>query len=85
MFFEIRKLLDLLRDEIVKLSKEFVMVFSTCDLVTPQHDYLSDLTADVLCIIVGLTSIDGKIESSERSADCLILHTLNEIKEIKKR
>lgn len=83
--FEIRKLLDLLRDEIVKLSKEFVMVFSTCDLVTPQHDYLSDLTADVLCIIVGLTSIDGKIESSERSADCLILHTLNEIKEMKKR
>ena len=78
--FEIRKLLDLLRDEIVKLSKEFVMVFSTCDLVTPQHDYISDLAADVLCVIVGLTSMDGKIESSERRADCLILHTLNEIK-----
>lgn len=83
--FEIRKLLDLLRDEIVRLSKEFVMVFSTCDLVTPQHDYLSDLTENILCIIVGLTSMDGKVESSETNADCLILHALDEIKKIKCR
>lgn len=80
---EIRKLLDLLKKEIVKLSKEFIMVFATCDLATPQHDYLSDLSENIICIIVGLTSMDGKVESSETGADCLILHTLNEIKKIK--
>lgn len=83
--FEIRKLLDLLRDEIVKLSKEFIMVFSTCDLVTPQHDYLSDLTDNIICIILGLASMDGRVEHSETNTNCLILHTLDEIKKIKCR
>lgn len=83
--FDLREILDSVKDRIKKLSEEFVMVFSTCDLVTPQHDYLSDLTDSILCIIVGLTSMDGKVESSETNADCLILHTLDEIKKIKCR
>lgn len=80
---DVRKALDLLKSEIVKLSKEFVMVFSTCDLATPEYDFFSDLVDGVFCIIKGLASMDGKIECSEADADCLILDTLEEIKKIK--
>lgn len=81
---EIRKFLESLKKRIADLSQEFIFVFTTCDLDTPQHDYLSDLTADVLCIIDGLASMDGKIERSEEMADCFVLHVLKVIEKLKK-
>lgn len=79
---DLRGILDSIKDRIKKLSKEFVMVFATCDLAT-EHNYLADLTRNINCIIVGLAAMDGEITSTEMNSDCLILKALDEIKKIK--
>lgn len=82
--FDLRGILDSIKDKIKKLSEEFIVVFATCDLAT-EHNYLADLTRNINCIIVGLAAMDGEITSTEMDSDCLILHTLDEIKKIKCR
>lgn len=82
--FDLREILDSIKDKIKKLSEEFVVVFATCDLAT-EHNYLADLTRNINCIIVGLAAMDGEITSTEMNSDCLILKALDEIKKIKCR
>ena len=78
----IREILRDTYDLMNELSEEFVAVFALCDKVT-EHDFLADLEKNIFLIISGLSIMDGEITKSECNESCLIIESINRIRDLK--
>ena len=79
---DVQKVLNSVEPVMVELSKEFVVVFTLCDLST-EHDFLDDFKKAITALILGLSVMDGDPNSEDLNESILIVGVLNAIQEIK--
>ncbi len=75
----LKEVLKEAKEDILALSKNFVVIFSLIDAMTPQQDYLEELKQDFVNITCAVMQSDGEIYKCEITNGCMFLEILNTI------
>lgn len=71
-------ILEGLQEDIIKVSMDFINIFSFADATIKDHNFLEDLKNDICHILVAVAAADGHADKSEFDW-CIIFASLNEI------
>ena len=79
----LNRILDDSKDVVVRMSADFITIFSVTDALT-EYDFLADLRKNVMLMILATCQADGNAQVIELANDCLIIDIINKIEESKK-